>query len=137
MSIVILQGKLIAVRETKGGRQLKFLAPDIEDFGKIHQSFKKTPTKMKLTSIQMIWGECGQYSGCPWRRREDGFYFWVDDHEESEILKGPKKILSLPSDLIIYDCVITARAKRYHWFDKDVRLMKKGWRLVLKKLETV
>jgi len=141
MGIVILQGRLVAVKESKKGMQLKFLAPEYENWSspdkcKVHVDFKTAPTKMKLTSIQMMWGESGQYSGCPWRRRKDGFYFWVDDAEDSEILKGVKKNLSIPSDLLNYDCIITARAERYHWFDKDVKLMKMGWRLILRKLET-
>ena len=144
--VVILSGLLVGhkTRDSKnypsGLLQLKFLAPDEEawDVVKVHKKDRphaKTPTHLKIRMIQTMWGQSGSYEGCPFRVRRDDdkdqFYFWVDVPEEA-ILSKQGKIVD-PQDLVGNTCVIHAVARRYSWFDKEVRLLKMGWRLKLLK----
>lgn len=127
---------------SRGGLQLKFLAPDEEAWEVVKVPKKdapdlprRSPTHLKIRMIQTMWGQSGSYEGCPFRvRREedkDQFYFWVDVPEDA-ILSKQGKIVD-PQDLVGNTCVIHAVACRYSWFDKEIRLMKMGWRLKLLK----
>ena len=150
--VVILSGLLVGHKRrdsknypsgtSRGGLlQLKFLAPDEEAWEVVKVPKKdrphaKTPTHLKIRMIQTMWGQSGSYEGCPFRvrRDEDGkdqFYFWVDVPEEA-VLSKQGKIVD-PQDLVGNTCVIHAVACRYSWFDRDIKLMKMGWRLKLLK----